>query len=345
MDSESDTDPGESVSDTEGDGKALSATKEETGTKIPSRKKLLKKKPTKKKVIKKLEGKTPQSPEEDVVKNKRTKKSVVKHNEVDNKKNLDGENIENGRNLDEPKGRDFDLNEIRSELKGIDKAVKTNTELAIANTVEGIKEVTSEEKVFADDTKVAETSVSSITQSIKESEIDLGAKTEEKGSGKPNVKEDIYEFKEPEPFEYQEVLRPINRVYEEGDRSPDKSNKKPIMLPEKKEMSKFEVDVKSRFRKTIGKKMKEVTSADLKKDLNVKSDKIENFSKIENFVSMSYQVHGSEKEISPIKVESAEILKAISPEPVHLCPPNQDEVNKIFMIKFGLTITETNLIF
>lgn len=92
------------------------------------------------------------------------------------------------------KGRDFDLIQIRSELKGLDKAVKSEGESF---------------KTTASDTKTA---------SEKKAETD-------------KLAEDIYEFKEPEPFEFEVCKssedkgkslqrRPLGRLFDDPKKHP-----------------------------------------------------------------------------------------------------------------------------
>lgn len=332
MDSESESDSGEpAMSDGEGSKKALPTPKEETVIKAACPKKLLK--TTKKKVTKKSEEKVPENNEEDAIKIKRIKKlGALKEKEVEEKKNTNDGSVEDVKNTEEPKGRDFDLNEIRSELKGIDKAVKVNTELAIADSPE-VEKIVTEEKIVGKapiaEEPVVVLAVPSLALPLveppKEVEKEV-IKIEEKPLEKNDIKDDIYEFKEPEPFEYQEVLRPMNRLYEDGDRSPDKTVKKPVVLPEKKDVCKFEVDVKSRFRKTIGKKMKEVNNIEVKKKPVLKSEKLEIVSKAETFLANDYPAKPPEKEIPVLKVE-VEIPKSVSPEPIRVYPVATEDVS------------------
>ncbi|KAK6635234.1 hypothetical protein RUM44_000485 [Polyplax serrata] len=329
LDSESDSDQGESVSDGEGSKKALPVNKEETLATTPTSKNACPKKivrSTKKKVVKKSGDKTPDgSNEEETVKAKRTKKGgTPKEKEVKDEKFSNDDDADQ-KICDEPKGRDFDLNEIRSELKGIDKAVKVGTELATPEGTQDSAKVASDaftKTPVVDERTVVTTAPpqpppSPVSMPSKEEEKE--PKVEEKATEKKDVNDDIYEFKEPEPFEYQEVLRPMNRIYDEGDRSPDKAMKKTTTLPEKKDVCKFEVDVKSRFRKTIGKKMKEVCSgSELKKESILKPDKPEALPKMDNFLTThDYSTKTPEKEIPVLKMET-DVQKSVSPEPVRI---------------------------
>lgn len=107
----------------------------------------------------------------------------------------------------EPKGRDFDLNQIRSELKGIEKAVKVPQDI-IPSTFHGIEDENKEKS------KVTK-SASSNDWEISEKDEDLKVKPkkeikeEVKTDRKVNIKEiedspaeeDVYEFKDTEPLE------------------------------------------------------------------------------------------------------------------------------------------------
>lgn len=84
------------------------------------------------------------------------------------------------------KGRDFDLNQIRSELKGIDKSVRASS----PTSYEKDQKTDSDTEQDADvdvDTPSLEEKPSSLFET-EDSALDM---------------EDIYEFKEPEPFEFE----------------------------------------------------------------------------------------------------------------------------------------------
>ena len=333
IDSESESDLEESTSENEGTKKVLTATKEENASKNPGPKKLVKS--TKKKIFKKSEEKPiSENPTEGTVKVKRAKKlglSKEKENEEEKKNAANCEEVEDEKNSTEPKGCDFDLNEIRSELKGIDKAVKVNAELVIPETSkETPAPVTTETKMPSLEEPVCIKSVTSSPSSevVKEEKEEVVKVAEEPPiPEKKDVKDDIYEFKEPEPFEYQEILRPINRVFEEGDRSPEKIIKKPIVIPEKRDVCKFEVDVKSRFRKTIGKKMKEGgNNVDAIKECNLKIDKPEALPKIESFLVNDHFKKSPEKEMPLLKTETEVQRSVTPPEPVRIHSAVTEEV-------------------
>ncbi|KAK2584984.1 hypothetical protein KPH14_008515 [Odynerus spinipes] len=122
---------------------------------------------------------------------------------------------------EQPKGRDFDLNQIRSELKGFDKAVKLELVRVEPDPEDSIK---TEEKE----------NVSTVISPKIEKSIEV-TKIESIPDPKPiDNTEDIYEFKEPEPFEFEvRNKRDTNpdkdkikkRVFEEEPKSPKKKQK------------------------------------------------------------------------------------------------------------------------
>lgn len=180
--------------------------------------------------------------DEDVVRPKRARK-LKKASESDEDSN------ENP-----PKGRDFDLNQIRSELKGFTK-LKTNIDV-------GSKEVTSSASSIASDDN-SNNSISNnevpppppmppVFEVKKEEEVKMEV---EKVKEEP-TEDDIYEFKEPEPFEFEKSKlgdekggkkRMIPRVYQE------ETNKKMRSSPVKNEET-MEEKNKQRFRKSPFKK-------------------------------------------------------------------------------------------
>ncbi|KAI4502694.1 hypothetical protein M0802_002606 [Mischocyttarus mexicanus] len=127
---------------------------------------------------------------------------------------------------EQPKGRDFDLNQIRSELKGFDKAVKLELVRVEPNSEDDIKTEGKE-------------NVSTIISSKIDKSVEV-IKTENIPNPKPvDSNEDIYEFKEPEPFEFEvRNKRDTNadkdkikkRVFEEEPKSP-KKKQKPVTSP------------------------------------------------------------------------------------------------------------------
>lgn len=131
-----------------------------------------------------------------------------------------------------PKGRDFDLNQIRSELKGITKVVK------VASTDSSEREVLS-----SDDSNLIPDVVSK-TSSEETEEKNI----EEKQS---IATDDIYEFKEPEPFEFDDKTlkkRLTPRLFEEtAEKSPKKRGSKSpakaeASTPEKRSSKKISSD-------------------------------------------------------------------------------------------------------
>ncbi|XP_030762645.1 AT-rich interactive domain-containing protein 4A-like isoform X2 [Sitophilus oryzae] len=138
--------------------------------------------------------------------------------------------------LGHPKGRDFDLNQIRSELKGFSKTIK-------ASTVE-IED--KENALSSDDSSSAPNLV------IKEEKEDI--KLEESKPSIPSPlpspkleksssSEDIYEFKEPEPFEFESRSKLADeknskkrmRIFQDLDKIPKKKGGRSPMSPEKSE--------------------------------------------------------------------------------------------------------------
>lgn len=97
----------------------------------------------------------------------------------------DDDEPDNEDNSSPPKGRDFDLNQIRSELKGFEKAVKITTSSEAANN---------SDSTAPDGDKAG--------LDAKKSELESKAEKPDKTTEKVNT-DDIYEFKEPEPFEFE----------------------------------------------------------------------------------------------------------------------------------------------
>lgn len=91
--------------------------------------------------------------------------------------------------INPPKGRDFDLNQIRSELKGFSKVVKVSS-------LDTDKEIVSS----SDDSTSPPTLEKSID--IEEEQEDDEEKKEKMDDQPPSCL-DPYEFKEPEPFEFE----------------------------------------------------------------------------------------------------------------------------------------------
>ncbi|KYN42901.1 AT-rich interactive domain-containing protein 4B, partial [Trachymyrmex septentrionalis] len=121
---------------------------------------------------------------------------------------------------EQPKGRDFDLNQIRSELKGFDKAVKLEIRME------------AEDEIKLDEKE----NMAAITMSPKLEKTIESPKVEVVETKVENT-EDIYEFKEPEPFEFEvRNKRDTNsdkdklkkRMFEEEAKSPKKKQKTPV---------------------------------------------------------------------------------------------------------------------
>ncbi|XP_015185749.1 PREDICTED: AT-rich interactive domain-containing protein 4A-like isoform X2 [Polistes dominula] len=145
---------------------------------------------------------------------------------------------------EQPKGRDFDLNQIRSELKGFDKAVKLELVRVEPNSEDGIK---TEEKE----------NLSTLISPKIDKNVEV-LKTENIPNPKPiDSNEDIYEFKEPEPFEFEvrnkrdtnaEKDKIKKRMFEEEPKSP-KKKQKPVTSPITKD-TKSDSDNDSRNKKS-----------------------------------------------------------------------------------------------
>lgn len=156
--------------------------------------------------------------------------------------------------LNPPKGRDFDLNQIRSELKGFSKAVK------VANPTDSSEKdaVSSDDSATIPEDKIKE-------EVLEVEEMETPMETEKSVSS-----DDIYEFKEPEPFEFESrksaeeksKKRIIPRVLDDEKSSP---KKKPIKSPIKVETPVKEptvstssgVEEKKWFKRTPVKKIEE----------------------------------------------------------------------------------------
>ncbi|XP_008196325.2 AT-rich interactive domain-containing protein 4B isoform X1 [Tribolium castaneum] len=156
-----------------------------------------------------------------------------------------------------PKGRDFDLNQIRSELKGFNKAVKVPS----LDTTE--KEVLSS----SDDSNTQTCTKLEQVEEKKEAKIEASP-----------TSDDIYEFKEPEPFEFESRAKMVDdkaskkripRLYEDLEKSP---KKKIIRSPGKSDKDSPDLE-KKRFRRTPVRKQDE-SEEDEKKDEDDPFDKL-----------------------------------------------------------------------
>lgn len=157
---------------------------------------------------------------------------------------------------EQPKGRDFDLNQIRSELKGFDKAVKELVRIE----PEPEDEIKLEEK----ETAVATTGSPKLEKTIETPKVETIVET------KVESTEDIYEFKEPEPFEFEvrnkrdtsgEKDKSKKRIFEEEPKSPKKKQKMPAAMPVLKETKALETpdtDSRKKPRKLFGKRSDDV---------------------------------------------------------------------------------------
>jgi Ras-related protein Rab-1A len=190
---------------------------------------------------------------------------------------------------EQPKGRDFDLNQIRSELKGIEKAVKLSQDV-VQRTEEKCSQLILDDK----------TGLIDIRCKIEEEE-------EEQGGGEMQSKavegkvlekvedsntEDVYEFKEPEPFEF-EVRSKRDSLLDERagklsrrprifdgvvtlkeEKSPRKKLIRSAMInkPGGKDNAPLE-EVKKRFRRSIPKKVD--TVAEIKRKDTLVADELQ----------------------------------------------------------------------
>ncbi|KYM85085.1 AT-rich interactive domain-containing protein 4B [Atta colombica] len=169
---------------------------------------------------------------------------------------------------EQPKGRDFDLNQIRSELKGFDKAVKLEIRM----------EAEDEIKLDEKENVVAITVSPKLEKTIESPKVEVV-------ETKVENTEDIYEFKEPEPFEFEvRNKRDTNsdkdklkkRMFEEETKSPKKKQKTPVTaLVAKETKSELpENDSRKKPRKLFGKRSDdthEVTTAPNKSTSQVAS--------------------------------------------------------------------------
>ncbi|XP_036139806.1 AT-rich interactive domain-containing protein 4B [Monomorium pharaonis] len=168
---------------------------------------------------------------------------------------------------DQPKGRDFDLNQIRSELKGFDKAVKME-----------IVRMEPEDEVKPDDKENAITASPKLEKTIELPKMEVV-------ETKVESTEDIYEFKEPEPFEFEvrnkrdtssDKDKLKKRVFEDEVKSPKKKQKTLIVGSATKEtkLEPSETDSRKKPRKLFGKRSDdahEATTAAASKPLQATS--------------------------------------------------------------------------
>ncbi|XP_076164874.1 AT-rich interaction domain hat-trick [Ptiloglossa arizonensis] len=155
---------------------------------------------------------------------------------------------------EQPKGRDFDLNQIRSELKGFDKAVKLELVRVEPDPEDEIK-LEEKENIALVSPKLEKNLEPSKLETTSES------KTVENT-------EDIYEFKEPEPFEFEvrnkrdtsgEKDKLKKRVFEEEPKSPKKKQKM-IVSPVIKEVKpEIDNDSRKKAKKLFSKRIDDIT--------------------------------------------------------------------------------------
>ncbi|XP_029170697.1 AT-rich interactive domain-containing protein 4B isoform X2 [Nylanderia fulva] len=161
---------------------------------------------------------------------------------------------------EQPKGRDFDLNQIRSELKGFDKAVKLEL---VRMEPEPEDEVKLDEK----ESVVATTASPKLEKIVETPKVETVVET------KVESTEDIYEFKEPEPFEFEvrnkrdtsgEKDKLKKRIFEDEPKSPKKKQKTPAAMPVLKETKPSEPpdnDTRKKPRKLFGKRSEDANES------------------------------------------------------------------------------------
>ncbi|CAH1982016.1 unnamed protein product [Acanthoscelides obtectus] len=121
-----------------------------------------------------------------------------------------------------PKGRDFDLNQIRSELKGFTKAIKVSP----IDTLE-------KETVSSSDDSTSPPILEKNMEIEEEVDTEDEKKEKEKPAEKPPICLDVYEFKEPEPFEFESRTKLVDdkgakkrpRIFDDLEMSPRKNLK------------------------------------------------------------------------------------------------------------------------
>ncbi|OAD60399.1 AT-rich interactive domain-containing protein 4B [Eufriesea mexicana] len=158
---------------------------------------------------------------------------------------------------EQPKGRDFDLNQIRSELKGFDKAVKLELVRVEPDPEDEIK-IEEKENVVLVSTKLEKNLESSKIETIV-SEPKIIDNTE-----------DIYEFKEPEPFEFEvrnkrdtsgEKDKVKKRVFEDEPKSPKKKQKLVVSPVIKETKSEMDNDSRKKIKKLFNKRPDDITDS------------------------------------------------------------------------------------
>nr|CAD7572281.1 unnamed protein product [Timema californicum] len=170
---------------------------------------------------------------------------------------------------EQPRGRDFDLNQIRSELKGIERAVNISPQDTLLKH--------SEDKQEPLVKLITEFKEETVMVTKEEYNIPVVTEQTKEPAAFKNIAdtsaEDIYEFKEPEPFEFEvrskrdlsEGRRPIGRIFDEvvPETKVDKSPRKRFGRGKVaiKINSPLEGEMKRRFNRTIGRKIEQATQS------------------------------------------------------------------------------------
>nr|CAD7430206.1 unnamed protein product [Timema monikensis] len=170
---------------------------------------------------------------------------------------------------EQPRGRDFDLNQIRSELKGIERAVNISPEDTLLKHTEDKQEPPVK--------LITEFKEETVMVTKEEYNIPVVTEQTKEPAAFKNIAntsaEDIYEFKEPEPFEFEvrakrdlsEGRRPIGRIFDEvvPETKVDKSPRKRFGRGKVaiKINSPLEGEMKRRFNRTIGRKIEQATQS------------------------------------------------------------------------------------
>ncbi|XP_034942591.1 LOW QUALITY PROTEIN: AT-rich interactive domain-containing protein 4B [Chelonus insularis] len=184
---------------------------------------------------------------------------------------------------EQPKGRDFDLNQIRSELKGFDKAVKMEVirmepeHSGDEDTKPRVNENAQESKDEKKEIKVEEhIDVKPVVDTVSI-----------KPDPSPSPTEDVYEFKEPEPFEFEvrnkrdptaDKDKGKKRVFDEEPKSPKKKQKVITPIP-KESKSDIDTDLKRKVKRTPVKRPDENPESSVNLKINV-SNPSKEFDKI-----------------------------------------------------------------
>ncbi|XP_076235160.1 AT-rich interaction domain hat-trick [Calliopsis andreniformis] len=157
---------------------------------------------------------------------------------------------------EQPKGRDFDLNQIRSELKGFDKAVKL--------------ELVRVEPDPEDDIKIEEKETVALVSPKLEKNLEPSKLEITPESKTVDSTEDIYEFKEPEPFEFEvrnkrdtsgEKDKVKKRMFEEEPKSPKKKQKIVVSSLIKEVKSEIDNDSRKKTKKLFSKRVDDITES------------------------------------------------------------------------------------